>query len=65
MDKKVSEKNKDFVLIASRQAGLIVKSANPYYKYVFEKEGEPVKVAKSHVDKVLTNLTFYVVKDVI
>jgi hypothetical protein len=47
------------VLLASLQAGLIVESQRPLFKYTFKKADEPVSVHADHAEKILQNNTFY------
>lgn len=45
--------------IASKQAGLKVKSASPRFNYYFKEADEPLEVEKEHVEKILKNPNFY------
>lgn len=45
--------------ICSKQAGVIIISSNPNFKYKFKKANESIDVKKEHVEKILRNPTFY------
>lgn len=56
---KIQKMQSKIVKIASKQAGLKAKSANPRFNYYFEKANEPVEVEEEHAKKILRNPTFY------
>lgn len=45
--------------MCSKQAGVIVQSVKPSFKYVFSEADQPVEVKGAHLDKILNNPTFY------
>lgn len=45
--------------ICSKQAGLVVKSTFPKFKYRFPEADKPIEVDEKDVEKLLMNPTFY------